>query len=394
MQAVYIIDGVRTPFGNFGGALQNEHPRQLGVHVTRQALNRCGLSAQQVDEVFFGNVIPADSQSIYLARHIALHSGCDVRTPALTVNRLCGSGLEAVVQAAFAIQSGRASLCVAGGVESMSQAPFIAQGARWGNRLGSVKLEDMLLEGLSDGYVDLPMGMTAEKLAARYKISRAEQDDWATTSQRRAEAARDAGRLAEEIAPITLKTRKGEIVCEHDEFIKGAAGVEKLPALKAAFQKDGTVTAGNASGINDGAGALVVASADFVKANNIKPLARIVSHAVTGCAPEEMGIGPALAIPRALQSADLKQSDLNLVEVNEAFAAQYLAVQKELDLNPEITNVNGGAIALGHPLGASGTRVLLTLCKELRRRGQRYGAASLCIGGGQGIAMIVEVQND
>ncbi len=390
MQESYIIDGARTPFGNFGGALKDVHPIELGRIVSEAALNRSGVSADDVEEVFFGNVIPADARSIYLARHIALQAGVPITSPALTLNRLCGSGLEAVVQAAQGIALDRFECALSGGVESMSQAPYAARGARFGNRLGSAELEDMLLEGLTDKHVDLAMGQTAENLAKIHSIPREEQDEYAARSQSAAEAARDNGVFADEIVPVTLKSRKGDVVVEQDEFIRGKAGAEKLPKLPPAFAKDGTVTAGNASGINDGASAVTIASQAFVEKRGLTPLAKIRGWGVAGCAPDQMGIGPVHAIPRALTMAGVDLNEINLVEVNEAFAAQYLAVEKMLGLKREITNVNGGAIALGHPLGASGNRVLLTLAKELKRRGEKLGVASLCIGGGQGIAMVIE----
>ncbi len=390
MQAAVILDGIRTAFGSFGGALKDRTPEELGAAVTAHIIGKTGVSAAEVDEIIFGNVLPTGSESIYLARHIGLKAGLPVAVPALTVNRLCGSGMEAVAQAAMQIGLGRARLAVAGGVENMSQVPYLATGARWGNRFGSVAMIDLLLEGLTDSYVQMPMGMTAENLAREYSISREEQDEWAAISQRRAETATASGRLAEEIMPLTVREKKQETIFERDEFIRGAASAAGLGALRPAFDKEGTVTAGNASGINDGASCVLVASEDFAARQGHKPLARILGWAAAGCAPDQMGIGPVHAIPAALKFAGLELKQMDLIEVNEAFAAQFLAVQKKLNLDKERTNVNGGAIAIGHPLGASGNRVLLTLCKELRRRQLRYGVASLCIGGGQGIAMVVE----
>jgi acetyl-CoA C-acetyltransferase len=390
MAVAFILDGLRTPFGNFGGAFKDLHPTELGRIVTGGLLKKTGTPPDAIAEVFFGNVLPADSSSIYLARHIALGAGLPVETPALTVNRLCGSGMEAVVQAAQGILLGRFDLALAGGVESMSSAPYLATGARWGNRLGTSSLEDALLEGLTDRHVNLPMGCTAENLAADFEISREAQDEYAARSQTLTEAARDAGRLAAEILPVSVPARKADVLVEHDEFIRGKAGSAGLAKLRPAFQNDGTVTAGNASGINDGASVTLIASKEAAGRSGLRPLAKIAGFGVAGCAPDRMGIGPAFAIPRALNMAGLELKDMDLIEINEAFAAQYLAVEKTLGLDRERTNVNGGAIALGHPLGASGNRVLLTLCKELERRGGRYGVASLCIGGGQGIAMVVE----
>jgi acetyl-CoA C-acetyltransferase len=392
MEKPVIIDGIRTAFGSFGGSLKGHDPIRLGTDLTRHLLEASNIDASEPEEIFFGNVIPNGPDSIYLARHIGLKAGLPISTPALTLNRLCGSGLEAVAQAAGGIALGRLQLAVAGGVENMSQVPFLATGARWGNRLGSAPMVDLLLEGLTDSHVNLPMGGTAENLARAFSISREEQDEWASTSQKRAEAATQAGRLAEEIMPVNVRVKKEEVPFAADEFIRGEAGASGLAKLRPAFQKDGTVTAGNASGINDGASVMLVASETYAKAKGIQPLARILGWAAVGCAPEQMGIGPVHAIPAALKQAGLELSQMDLVEVNEAFAAQYLAVQKQLKLDPARTNVNGGAIAIGHPLGASGNRVLLTLCKELKRRGDRYGVASLCIGGGQGIAMVVESQ--
>ena len=391
MNEAYLVDGTRTPFGTFGGSLKDKSPADLGTHVTRETLELTGISADQIDEIFFGNVIPTDSNSIYLARHIGLKSALPQSSPALTLNRLCGSGLESVVQAASSIMLGRIQAAIAGGVEIMSQAPYISTGARWGNQYGNATLEDMLFNGLTDNYVNLPMGGTAENLAEKYKISREEQDEWAGISQSRAEKARVDGLLAQEITPVILKTRKGDVEFKDDEFIRGAASIPKLPNLKPVFKKEGgTVTAGNASGINDGASAVAVASGEFVKAQGLQPLARIIGFASRGCDPSMMGIGPVNAIPEALKMAGKTLADMDLMEVNEAFAAQFLSVQKELGLDKEKTNVNGGAIAIGHPLGASGNRVLLTLAKELKRRDGKFGVASLCIGGGQGIAMVIE----
>lgn len=390
MPHALLIDGIRTPFANFGGSLGGAHPTDMGIHVTKALLERTGAHPADVEELIFGNVLLVDSRSPYLARHVALGAGLAVSTSALVVNRLCGSGLEAVVQAAVNIQLGRTNLAVAGGSENMSMAPYLATQARWGSKLGDVPLEDLLQGGLTDRRVNMVMGQTAERLASKHSISREEQDAWALTSQTRAEAAIQSGKFAEEIAPVELPGRKGPTLFSTDEFVRGAAAGEKLASLRPVFEKEGTVTAGNASGINDGASAMLVASEDYARDRQLKPLARIVAWASQGCEPAEMGIGPAVAIPAALKFAGLKLDQMDLVEVNEAFAAQYLAVQKTLSLDPQRTNVNGGAIAIGHPLGASGNRVLLTLCRELARRGGKYGVASLCIGGGQGIAMVVE----
>ncbi|MCB1191560.1 MAG: acetyl-CoA C-acetyltransferase [Leptospiraceae bacterium] len=389
METAVIIDGARTAFGSFGGSLKDISSVDLGVEVAKAALNRSGISSESVEEIIYGNVIPTGKDAIYLARHIGLKAGLKVETPALTVNRLCGSGMESIVLAARKILLGENMVVLAGGVESMSQAPYVVRNARWGVRYGSAEFEDSLSQGLTDIYVEMPMGITAENLADEYKISRGEQDEWAGISQERAEKATTNGILKEEIIPVTIPGKK-PVVFDKDEFIKGVAGKDKLPQLKPVFKKDGTVTAGNASGINDGASAVVVTSKSYADKLGKKPLVLIRGYGHSGCEPSKMGIGPALAIPKALQHAGIQLGDVGLIEVNEAFAAQFLAVKKALNLNPDITNVNGGAVALGHPLGASGNRVTLTLAYEMRRRKVKYGVASLCIGGGQGIAIVLE----
>ncbi len=390
MPGAVLLDGARTPFGTFGGSLKDLHPIELGTLAARAALERARVPEGDVSEIIFGNVLPVDSRSAYLARHIGLGVGLPIGSPALTVNRLCGSGLEAVAQAAANILLGRTRVALAGGTENMSLAPYLAHGLRWGVRMGDAPLEDLLSGGLTDRWAKMIMGETAENLARLHDISRGEQDEWALISQTRAERARNEGLLAQEIVPVELKTHSGTTTFAADEFIRGAAAGEKLPGLKPAFAKDGTVTAGNSSGINDGASAVVVASEEYASEKGLKPLARIRGWASHGCSPDQMGIGPVQAIPAALDFAQLSLADMDLIEVNEAFAAQFLAVKKLLRLDGERTNVNGGAVAIGHPLGASGNRVLLTLCRELARRGGKYGIASLCIGGGQGIAMVVE----
>ncbi|TGL86273.1 acetyl-CoA C-acetyltransferase [Leptospira congkakensis] len=389
MEQVYILGGLRSAFGSFGGTLKDLSAVDLGVEVSKATLQKTGVDPSLIEESIFGNVIPTGKDGIYLARHIGLKSGVPIASPALTLNRLCGSGMEAVIQAAKKIMLGEAHTVLAGGVESMSNAPYVVRNARFGVRYGNTEFEDSLATGLTDVYVELPMGMTAENLADQYKISREEQDLWAATSQERAEEATNKGILKDEIHTITV-SGKNPIVFDKDEFIKGKAGATKLANLKPAFKKDGTVTAGNASGINDGAAALIVASASQAKKLGKEPLAIVKSWGHAGCEPAKMGIGPAVAIPAALQKAGLSLKDIGLFEINEAFAAQYLAVQKELGLDPKITNVNGGAVAIGHPLGASGSRVTLTLALEMQRRGVKYGVASLCIGGGQGIAIVLE----
>ena len=324
------------------------------------------------------------------ARHVALKAGVPFERPALTVNRLCGSGIQSIISGAQMIQLGEAGTCLVGGMESMSQAPHVIRGARSGFALGQGKLEDSLMVALLDTYCNTPMAGTAENLARKFDISREEQDKYALRSQIEAKRAKDSGYLAEEIVPVEVKTRKGSVLVDQDDHLRPETTLEGLSKLKPAFAKDGFVTAGNASGIVDGAAALVIAGEEFVKRRDLKPMGRIVSWAYAGVEPEIMGIGPVPATRDALKKAGLTVNDLDLVEVNEAFASQYLAVEKELGLDRARTNVNGGAIALGHPLGATGTRLVLTVLHELHRRGGRYGLATACIGGGQGIAMVVE----
>jgi acetyl-CoA C-acetyltransferase len=389
MEKIFILDGARTPFGSFGGTIKDLSAIDLGVFAGQEAIQRSKVDPKDIEESIWGNVVPSSKDSIYLSRHIGLKLGMSQTSPALTLNRLCGSGMEAIIQACRKIAMGEGSLILAGGAESMSQAPYVVRNARWGIKYGGSEFEDSLAQGLTDLYIGLPMGNTAENLADQYKISREEQDNWSIVSQTRAEKATQSGVLKEEIVKLTIPGKK-PIEFEADEFIRGASCADKLPALKPAFKKDGTVTAGNSSGINDGASAVLVGDSSAVKKSGIDPVAIIRGFGHSGCDPAKMGIGPALAIPKALKMAGLTLKDMGLIEVNEAFAAQYLAVQKELGLNPDITNVNGGAIAIGHPLGASGNRVSLTLAYEMRRRGVKYGVASLCIGGGQGIAIVLE----
>ena len=389
MEKIFILDGARTAFGSFGGTIKDLSAIDLGVLAGKEAIERSSVKPEDIEESIWGNVVPSSKDAIYLSRHIGLKLGLPITSPALTLNRLCGSGMEAIIQAYRRIALSEASCILAGGSESMSQAPYVVRNARWGARYGNTEFEDSLAQGLTDLYVNLPMGNTAENLADQYKISRQEQDDWAVISQTRAEKSTQSGILKEEIVSVTIPGKK-PIVFDADEFIRGSASKDKMPELKPAFKKDGTVTAGNASGINDGASAVLVASESFATKTGKEPIAIIKGFGHSGCDPAKMGIGPALAIPKALKMAGLELKDIGLFEINEAFAAQYLAVQKELNLNPEITNVNGGAIAIGHPLGASGNRVSLTLAYEMKRRNVRYGVASLCIGGGQGIALVLE----
>jgi acetyl-CoA C-acetyltransferase len=387
---IVIVNGARTPFGSFGGSLRDISATDLGVIAAQGALGRAGVAAAQVDQVIFGNVIQSGRDAIYLARHIALKAGCPLDTPSLTLNRLCGSGFQAVVSAAEQILLGEAELVLAGGTENMSETPYVVRAARWGARLGHGEFEDTLWMALNDGYANMGMAITAENLAAKYGVHRKAADDYAYTSQMRTAAAWEAGRLAEEVVPVPLQTKRGPAEFLRDEHPKPTTTVEGLAALKPLFKEDGVVTAGNASGISDGAGALVVASAARAQALGLRPIGRLVAWGIAGVDPTIMGIGPAPAARKALGKAGLRLEQMDLVEVNEAFAAQYLAVEAELGLDRERTNVNGGAVAIGHPVGASGARLTLTILLELRRRRARYGLASACIGGGQGIAVILE----
>ncbi|GAA5346838.1 acetyl-CoA C-acetyltransferase [Planifilum fimeticola] len=390
MADVWIVAGARTPFGSFGGSFVDVSAEELGVTAAKGALEKAGVEPEQVDNVVMGNVIQSHNGAPYLARHVALRAGVPIETPALTVNRLCGSGLQAVVSGVQSILLGESEIGLVGGAENMSQAPYAVRGARWGMRMGDGALADTLTETLTDRYCGLGMGITAENLAEKYGITREDQDRFALTSQRRAAEAAESGKLAEEIVPVVKKGKKGPVQVDADEHIRPQTTLEKLAGLKPAFQPDGTVTAGNASGINDGAACLVIASDKAVNRHGLKPMGRVVGWGVAGVDPAIMGIGPVPASRLALKRSDLSLSRIDLVEINEAFAAQVLAVEKELDLDREFLNVNGGAIALGHPVGASGARILLTLLHELKRRNKKYGLASLCIGGGQGIAMVVE----
>jgi len=387
---VFILGGKRTPMCEYVGALKDVKAIDLGAAAARGAMEATGIAADEIDHTIVGNALQTSGDAIYGARHVALKAGVPADRPALTVNRLCGSGIQSIISGAQMIQLGEAETALVGGMESMSQAPHVIYGARSGFPLGQGKLEDSLMVALLDTYCNTTMAGTAENLARRYEVSREEQDKYALRSQQEAARAQSAGVFAEEIVSVEVKTRKGVKVVEQDDHLRPDTTLEILAKLPTAFSKDGFVTAGNASGIVDGAAALVIAGEEFVKRRNAKPLGRIVSWAYAGVEPDVMGIGPVPAVRKALEKANLKLEEIDLVEVNEAFAAQYLAVEKELGLDRARTNVNGGAIALGHPLGASGTRLVLTLLMELKRRRLRYGLATACIGGGQGIAIICE----
>jgi len=387
---IVVLGGARTPYGTFVGSLRDISAIDLGAIAAREAIKRAGIQPADVDQVVLGNVLQTSKDAIYFARHVALKAGVPIEVPGLTVNRLCGSGLQAVVSGAQMLMLGEGSIALVGGAENMTQAPFVIRGARTGLNLGEHQLEDSLWESLVDSYCGCGMAITAENLAEKYGIDREAIDAYALRSQQTAKHAQEQGWLAEEIVPVAVRDRKGrETLVDQDEGIRETS-LEALAKLPPRFKPGGVVTAGNASGINDAGAALVIATGAAARARGLTPLARIVSWGVVGVDPSIMGIGPAPAIRQALKRADLTLEQLDRVEVNEAFAAQYLAVEKELGLDRDKTNVNGGAISLGHPLAASGARLAITLIHELRRNQLRYGAASLCIGGGQGIAAIFE----
>ncbi len=386
-----ILGAKRTPFGTFGGALKELTATDLGVHAAKAAIAQAGAPPDDFGHAVIGNVVQTSPDAIYLARHVGLRAGLPDRVPALGVNRLCGSGFEALVQAAMLVGGGQAEVVLAGGTESMSEAPLVVRGGRFGYPLGKPPaLEDVLWSALTDSWCGLPMALTAEKLAEQYRISQDEVDEFSVLSQRRWAAAQEAGRFREEIAPVEIQTRKGTSRFERDEHPRPDTTVEALRKLPKVFKKDGVIHAGAASGVADGAGALVVASREYAERRGLAPLARIVSWGHAGVDPSIMGIGPVPAIRNALARAGATLAEMDLVEVNEAFAPQFLAVEKELSLPRERTNVDGGAIALGHPLAASGARIAMHLVYELRRRGARRGVGSACIGGGQGIAVVLE----
>ncbi|MFL6275445.1 MAG: acetyl-CoA C-acetyltransferase [Blastocatellia bacterium] len=392
MTRAVIISGARTAIGSFGGALKDTPTRELGRVVIDSAIQRAGIDKGDIEEVIMGNVLQAGG-GMNAARQSAIAAGIPDAVPSFTVNKVCGSGLKAVALAAQAIVAGDADLIVAGGVESMSSAPYLLKEARWGYCMGNGEMIDsMLSEGLTCALAGCHMGITAENVAAKYGITRADQDAFAGESQRRAAEAIAAGRFNDEIVPVMITQKKGEpLAFQTDEYPRAATNAAALAKLRPAFMKEnGTVTAGNASGINDGAAALVIASQERVRLMELAPMATIVAYASGGVDPKLMGMGPVPAIERVLEKAELTLADIDLFELNEAFAAQGLAVVRELGIDPARVNVNGGAIALGHPIGASGARVLVTLLYEMRRRNVRRGLAALCIGGGQGIAMIVE----
>lgn len=390
MREVVIASAVRTAVGSFGGSLASVSARELGVIAAKEAMNRAKITPDMVDEAIIGNVLGAGlGQNI--ARQVLVDAGIPVEKPAMTINIVCGSGLKSVSSAAQIIALGDADIILCGGTESMSNAPYVMNDARWGARMGNTSLVDVMVnDGLTDAFGGYHMGMTAENLADKYELTREMQDQLAVESQNKAEKAQAEGKFVEEIVPVVISSRKGDTVVDTDEYIKSGMTIDKLAKLRPAFKKDGTVTAGNASGINDGAAMLVVMSKEKALELGVEPLATIVSYATTGVSPEVMGYGPVPTVLKALEKANMKIEDIDLVEANEAFAAQALSVAKGLNFDMEKVNVNGGAIAIGHPIGASGARVLTTLLHEMKRSDKKTGLATLCIGGGMGTALIVK----
>jgi acetyl-CoA C-acetyltransferase len=390
LEDIYIVGGARTAIGDFGGALKGLYPSDLGAKVVEAALERAGVPASDVEHVVVGQVMPTGAKDEFLSRAIALKAGVPIETPALTLNRLCGSGIQAIVSAAQMMKLGEASITVAGGAESMSNIPYHDHGARWGKKMGDNVLEDALTRGLEDAIGGYHMAITAENCAERHQITREQQDALAVEGHKRAVRAIKEGRFKEQIVPVEIKTRKGVTIFDTDEHPREETSMEVLAAMRPAFKKDGTVTPGNASGINDGAAAVVLATASEVEKRGLKPLGRIVSWGHAGVEPEYMGEGPIKAVPIALKRAGLQLSDIDVIEANEAFAAQALAVSKVLGFDSEKLNPNGSGVALGHPVGATGTMLAVKALYELRRTGGRYGLLTMCIGGGQGIAMVLE----
>ncbi|MDQ0505917.1 acetyl-CoA C-acyltransferase family protein [Xanthobacter agilis] len=387
---VFIVSGARTPIGDFGGALKDIPPTALGAHAAKAAIARAGIEAADVGHAVVGNVIHTEARDMYVSRVVAMDAGVPQETPALTVNRLCGSGLQAIVNATQLLKLGDADIALAGGAESMSRGGYLMPAARWGQRMGATTAVDMMVGVLTDPFGHGHMGVTAENVSARYAISREDQDAAAVESHRRAAAAIAAGHFKDQIAPVEITTRKGTVVFDTDEHVRAEVSVADMTKLRPVFKKDGTVTAGNASGINDGAGMVILATGETVKAKGLKPMARLVSYGLAGVDPSEMGMGPVPAVKIALAKAGLPLDAIDLIESNEAFAAQSCAVSRALGFDPAKVNPNGGAIALGHPVGASGAILAIKAIYELQRTGQRYGLITMCIGGGQGIAAIVE----
>jgi acetyl-CoA acetyltransferase family protein len=390
-ESLVFLSGKRTPFGTYGGYFRDVSPTQIALNASVAALDQAKVKPSDIDHVIFGNVLHSAADSIYLPRHVGLKCGIPESTPALGINRLCGSGFQAIIEAFQQINAGDTRIALVGGVENMSMSPYVLRNVRWGLKMGNAPIEDMMMESLNDTHALASMAITAENLFEKYGLTRAQVDLFALRSQKNFEHARHAGLFAEEISSFPLEDRKGKsLLLEQDEHPKPDSTLDGLSKLRAAFKKDGSVTAGNASGIVDGAAALVVAAENKAHGRGLAPLGRMVSYGVSGCDPKIMGVGPVPASRLALRRAGMTLGQMDLVEINEAFAAQTLAVQKELEIPDEILNVNGGAIAVGHPLAASGARIVMTMLYELRRRKKRYGLGSACIGGGQGIAIIVE----
>ena len=387
---VVVLDGVRTAIGDYGGSLKSFSACELGAIAVREAVKKADIEPDTVGHCVIGNVLHSDKRDMYISRYAALEGGLPIEAPALTVNRLCGSGLQAVVSAAQTVQLGEASTVVAGGAESMSGAPYWATGMRWGQRMGDAQFVDIMVGALSDPFDDVHMGITAENIAEKWNISRDEQDELAVESHKRAAQACNEGRFKDQITPIEIKSRRGTVVFDTDEHVRGDTSVESLAKMRTVFKRDGSVTAGNASGINDAAAAIVMMEADAAEKAGKQPMARLVGYAHSGVEPKYMGIGPVTAIQKVLKKTGLKLDDIEVIELNEAFAVQALAVMKDLGLDPNITNPNGSGISLGHPIGATGCILTVKALYELHRTNSRYAIVSMCIGGGQGIAAIFE----
>ena len=387
---VVIVSGVRTAIGDFGGSLKDFAPTQLGAIVAREAMSRAQVGGEDVGHVVFGNVIHTEPKDMYLARVASIDAGVSQHAPAMTVNRLCGSGLQAVVSAAQSILLGDTDVAMAGGAESMSRAPYVMPGARWGTRMGESRLVDMMLGALHDPFANIHMGVTAENIAKKWGITREDQDRLAVESHQRAARAMAAGYFNDQIVPITLKSKKGDVAFTTDEHVRAGVTMEDMAKLRPVFEKDGTVTAGNASGLNDAAAALILMERAEAERRGAKPLARLVSYAHAGVDPNYMGIGPVPASRKALERAGLKVGDIDVVEANEAFAAQACAVTRDLGFDPAKVNPNGSGISLGHPIGATGALITVKALHELLRIGGRYALVTMCIGGGQGIAAVFE----
>ena len=387
---VVVLDGVRTAIGDYGGSLKSFSACELGAIAVREAVKKADVEPDTVGHCVIGNVLHSDKRDMYISRYAALEGGLPIEAPALTVNRLCGSGLQAVVSAAQTVQLGEASTVVAGGAESMSGAPYWATGMRWGQRMGDAQFVDIMVGALSDPFDDVHMGITAENIAEKWNISRDEQDELAVESHKRAAQACNEGRFKDQITPIEIKSRRGTVVFDTDEHVRGDTSVESLAKMRTVFKRDGSVTAGNASGINDAAAAIVMMEADAAEKAGKQPMARLVGYAHSGVEPKYMGIGPVTAIQKVLKKTGLKLDDIEVIELNEAFAVQALAVMKDLGLDPNITNPNGSGISLGHPIGATGCILTVKALYELHRTNSRYAIVSMCIGGGQGIAAIFE----